>query len=120
MGSGRSPNRPRSPLGRTSHAQIHRLLVGAVAAAYVGAAAAENLIIGVAKETSSVDPHWHTLPPNYQIADHMFDPLVMKDHRQIHVPALAESWKPIDDKVWEIPTGTPCPPTTKSPTTIRW
>jgi hypothetical protein len=38
-------------------------LLGAVAAAYVGAAAAENLIIGVAKETSSVDPHWHTLPP---------------------------------------------------------
>ena len=76
-------------------------LLGAVAAAYVGAAAADNLIIGVAKETSSVDPHWHTLPPNYQIADHMFDPLVMKDYRQIHVPALAESWKPVDDKVWE-------------------
>jgi peptide/nickel transport system substrate-binding protein len=64
-------------------------------------AVAQDLRIGLKTEPSSLDPQYHNLGPNNQIAQHIFDPLVAKDAQQLPVPALALSWKTVGDTVWE-------------------
>jgi len=66
-----------------------------------GAAAAEEIRVGLALEPSSIDPHYHNLGPNNAFAMHVFDTLVAQDENQQLVPGLAESWEPIDDTTWE-------------------
>ncbi|HKX07359.1 MAG TPA: ABC transporter substrate-binding protein [Stellaceae bacterium] len=62
---------------------------------------AQELRIALAAEPTSIDPLYHTLNPNNQVARHIFDRLVHQDARQRLVPGLALSWKPIDDATWE-------------------
>jgi peptide/nickel transport system substrate-binding protein len=76
----------------------------AVAALMMAAALpveAQELRIGLKTEPSSLDPQFHNLAPNNQIALHIFDPLVAKDDKQLPIPGLALSWKTIGDTVWE-------------------
>ena len=47
------------------------------------------------------DPHFHNLTPNNNIAEHIFETLVTKDPQSRLKPALAVSWKAIDDLTWE-------------------
>jgi peptide/nickel transport system substrate-binding protein len=63
--------------------------------------AAQELKIGLKTEPSALDPQYHNLGPNNQIARHLFDPLVAKDPQQLPVPGLALSWKTVGDTVWE-------------------
>ena len=78
-------------------------MVGAFAATLLaGAASAETLTIGTRNETTSIDPHFYNTSSNHQINAHTFQYLIEKDERQQLKPSLAVSWKPIDDKVWEI------------------
>jgi peptide/nickel transport system substrate-binding protein len=79
------------------------LLSIAIAAALPGSvtAGAQELKIGLKTEPSSLDPQYHNLGPNNQIAAQIFDPLVAKDDKQLPIPALALSWKTISDTVWE-------------------
>src|SRR5436190_12918186 len=76
------------------------LLVSALLA-FALPAAAQELKIGLKAEPSSLDPQFHNLGTNNQIAQHIFDPLVARDAHQLAVPALALSWKPVGDTVWE-------------------
>ncbi|TMJ26508.1 MAG: ABC transporter substrate-binding protein [Alphaproteobacteria bacterium] len=76
------------------------LLVSALLA-FALPAAAQELKIGLKAEPSSLDPQFHNLGANNQIAQHIFDPLVARDAHQLAVPALALSWKPVGDTVWE-------------------
>ncbi|MDP6788195.1 MAG: ABC transporter substrate-binding protein [Rhodospirillales bacterium] len=69
---------------------------------FAGAASAETLTIGTRNETTSIDPHFYNTSSNHQINAHTFQYLIEKDERQQLKPALAVSWKPVDDKVWEI------------------
>ncbi|MDP7651113.1 MAG: ABC transporter substrate-binding protein [Rhodospirillales bacterium] len=69
---------------------------------FAGAASAETLTIGTRNETTSIDPHFYNTSSNHQINAHTFQYLIEKDERQQLKPALAVSWKPINDKVWEI------------------
>lgn len=62
---------------------------------------AQTLTVGIALETTSVDPHYHVYPSNLQIAHQIFDPLVRQDEAQRLLPGLAVSWQPIDDTWWE-------------------
>lgn len=64
-------------------------------------AGAQDLKIALAAEPTSIDPLYHTLNPNNQVARHVFDRLVHQDARQRLVPGLALSWKPIDAATWE-------------------
>src|SRR5215472_9268057 len=78
--------------------------VGALVAATLvlaSPAGAQDLKIALAAEPTSIDPLYHTLNPNNQVARHVFDRLVHQDARQRLVPGLALSWKPIGDAVWE-------------------
>jgi peptide/nickel transport system substrate-binding protein len=64
-------------------------------------AASQELTIGLKAEPTSLDPQYHNLAANNQIALQLFDPLVARDAQQLPVPALALSWKPVGDTVWE-------------------
>lgn len=76
------------------------ILAAALIAAAVPATA-QVLRIGLKAEPSSLDPQYHNLGANNQIASHLFDPLVARDDKQLPMPGLATAWKPIGDTVWE-------------------
>lgn len=89
-----------------SRRTFHSVLVGAVLALGLGAAApaaqADALTIGLAADVTSMDPHFHLYVPNQNIADHVYDRLIHRDHRLMMVPGLASSWRAVDDLHWEI------------------
>ena len=66
------------------------LIVAAVSALAIPAQAQE-LKIAIAAEPTSIDPLYHTLNPNNQVARHIFDRLVHQDTQQRLVPGLALS-----------------------------
>lgn len=66
-----------------------------------GPVLAQELKIGLSAEPSALDPHYHNLGPNNQIATTIFDALVLQDESQKLAPGLAESWKPINETTWE-------------------
>ncbi len=65
------------------------------------AASAADLSIALGADVTSIDPHFHNLTPNNNVCGHIFEPLVNKDPRGRLTPALAESWRAIDDLTWE-------------------
>lgn len=65
------------------------------------ALADDTLRIGLAALATSIDPHFHNLTPNSQVAKHIFDGLVNMDATQALKPGLAVSWGPVDDLTWE-------------------
>jgi peptide/nickel transport system substrate-binding protein len=77
------------------------VFLAAVLMAMALPAAAQDLTIGLASEPSSLDPQYQNLAVNNEIAAHLFDPLVARDAQQRPIPALALSWKPVSDTVWE-------------------
>lgn len=68
---------------------------------WTGAAAAQDLRIGIQAEPSSMDPHFHNLTPNNMMSRHVYDTLVFMDEKQAPTPGLAESWRVVDDLTWE-------------------
>jgi peptide/nickel transport system substrate-binding protein len=75
--------------------------LGAAGLLWTTAAPAADLTIGLAAEVTSTDPHYHNLSPNNSMAQHVFEQLIGQDEKQRLVPALAESWKALDDLTWE-------------------
>lgn len=63
---------------------------------------AKDLTIGIASEPSSVDPHYHNLGPNNSAARSIYDRLINMDGQMKLTPALATSWKAVDDTTWEM------------------
>ena len=64
-------------------------------------ASGADLSIGLGADVTSMDPHFHNLTPNNNVGGHVFEPLVGKDQKGRLSPALAESWRTIDDLTWE-------------------
>jgi peptide/nickel transport system substrate-binding protein len=62
---------------------------------------AADLSIGLGADVTSIDPHFHNLTPNNNVANHIFEALVGKDARGRLAPGLAESWRAVDDLTWE-------------------
>ncbi|MCL2893701.1 ABC transporter substrate-binding protein [Brenneria tiliae] len=60
-----------------------------------------DLNIGLATSTTSMDPQFYVGGANSSMARNIFDGLVVQDEKQQIAPALAVSWKIIDDKTWE-------------------
>ena len=77
------------------------LAVSAAALMLASGVQAQTLTIGLGTEPTSIDPHFHNLGPNNQIAQHFFSRLLEQDEKQNLSPGLAESWKPINDLTWE-------------------
>ncbi len=83
---------------------IRRIFAAALVAgafSLPAAVQAQTLTIGLGTEPSSIDPHYHNLGPNNQIAQHIFSRLIEQDEKQRLTPGLATSWKPINDTTWE-------------------
>jgi peptide/nickel transport system substrate-binding protein len=83
---------------------IARLLVSLLAVfGTIGAApaAASDLTIGIGADVTAIDPHYHNVTPNNNVAAHIFDYLVLRDERQKPIPGLAESWRTVDPLTWE-------------------
>src|SRR5437868_7490701 len=64
-------------------------------------ASAADFAIGIGADVTAIDPHYHNLTPNTNVAAHIFDFLVLRDERQKAIPGLAESWKTVDPVTWE-------------------
>ncbi|MBX6369570.1 MAG: ABC transporter substrate-binding protein [Rhodospirillales bacterium] len=64
-------------------------------------ASAQELKVGLGAPPTSMDPLYHNLDPNNQVARHIFDTLIDQDEKQRLRPALATSWKLVDESTWE-------------------
>ena len=69
--------------------------------AFAVQAAAANLTIGLATDVTALDPHYHNLTPNNNIAAHVFGYLVQRNEKSQLEPSLATEWKAIDPLTWE-------------------
>lgn len=66
---------------------------------FSAAAQARDLVIALRSEPTSMDPQFHSLTPNTQLSETLFDPLVRTDKVAKPVPALAESWA-VEGDTW--------------------
>jgi len=64
-------------------------------------AAAQSISIGYGSNVTSMDPHFHNAVLNRNFSAHIFDRLVHQDEQNRLTPGLAESWRAIDDTMWE-------------------
>ena len=82
----------------TSSAWGIAVIIGLIDVSTVRAA---DISIALSADVTSIDPHYHNLTPNNNVAEHVFETLVTKDPRSRLKPALAESWRAVDDLTWE-------------------
>ncbi|MGH8712460.1 MAG: ABC transporter substrate-binding protein [Casimicrobiaceae bacterium] len=80
-----------------------RLILLCAACGALGAAPARatDLTIGIGADVTAIDPHYHNVTPNNNVAAHIFDYLVLRDERQKPIPGLAVSWRTVDPLTWE-------------------
>jgi peptide/nickel transport system substrate-binding protein len=64
-------------------------------------AAAADLIVGVPQGPTTLDPHHFATPPNNEMSDHLYEPLVAYDPENKLIPALATAWRNLDATTWE-------------------
>ena len=88
-------------LRRLAGRLVGAALLAFVPLAFAGQAAAQELRIGLRNEPTALDPQYQNSQANNQIALHIFEPLVARDAQMRPIPALALSWKPLNDTVWE-------------------
>lgn len=89
------------PVGRRWRA----VLISSALAASVAIAApatAQDLTIGVRAGPLAIDPHFSSVGQHASAARNMFDALVRRGPDMELLPALAKSWRLIDDTTWEI------------------
>ncbi len=65
------------------------------------AATAANLTVGLGTDVTAIDPHYHNLTPNNNVAAHIFGYLVQRNEKSQLEPGLATEWKTIDPLTWE-------------------
>ncbi|MSQ19970.1 MAG: ABC transporter substrate-binding protein [Betaproteobacteria bacterium] len=76
-------------------------MLGACLLLWASALNAQSITIGLGADVTSIDPHFHLLTPNANVAEHVFETLISKDERQRMKPGFALSWTPIDATTWE-------------------
>jgi peptide/nickel transport system substrate-binding protein len=62
---------------------------------------AADLVIGLGTDVTAIDPHYHNVTPNNNVAAHVFGYLVQRDEKSHLEPGLATEWKTIDPLTWE-------------------
>ncbi len=74
----------------------------AVSAVFAAAAAhAADLSIGLATDVTAIDPHYHNVTPNNNVAAHIFGTLVERNEKSQLQPGLAVEWKAVGSLAWE-------------------
>ncbi len=82
--------------------RIAALAFFALAAAWGAGAKDREVSIGLQAPITSIDPHYHNLSPNNSLLRHIYEPLIWRDANSKLVPALAVSWRALDDLTWEV------------------
>ena len=77
-------------------ARIAAALAQVALAALASAAGAANLTIGLGADVTALDPHYHNVTPNNNVAAHLFGYLVQRNEKSQLEPGLATEWKTID------------------------
>ena len=89
------------------HRTLHRLIAApfafalALGLAIAAPAAAADLTIGLGTDVTALDPHYHNVTPNNNVAAHIFGYLVERNAKSQPQPGLATEWKVIDPLTWE-------------------
>ncbi len=65
------------------------------------AAAQRTLTIGASTAPTGMDPHYHSSNMNNAQLRQVFNLLIDLDPQGRFVPGLAESWRAVDDRIWE-------------------
>lgn len=79
-----------------------KMALASLAALSIAApAAAQTLVVG-ARSEFVIDPHFMFVGPNMAAARYVFDTLIDRDVDARPSPGLAQSWKLLDDKTWEL------------------
>lgn len=73
----------------------------AMSVGLAGVAQAQSLTIALAAEPTAADPHYHKMTANDAFSAHVYNSLVGRNANMELVPALATSWKNLDDLTWE-------------------
>ena len=63
--------------------------------------AAADLTIGLGTDVTALDPHYHNVTPNNNVANHIFGTLVQRGPKMQLEPGLAASWVVVDPLTWE-------------------
>jgi peptide/nickel transport system substrate-binding protein len=80
-----------------------RLLVPVLAVMLAAATGqAEELKIAMGVAATSLDPHFQNATSNHTVFSHFFDRLVHRTPESATAPALAVSWTPVGEAMWEI------------------
>ncbi|MEP7182004.1 MAG: ABC transporter substrate-binding protein [Betaproteobacteria bacterium] len=84
---------------------LRRVAVAALVALGLSLAAltatAANLTIGLGTDVTALDPHYHNVTPNNNVAAHLFGYLVQRNEKSQPVPGLATEWRVVDPLTWE-------------------
>ena len=80
---------------------LRRFSAAIACVALSGAALAQNLVLGTKLELNTLDPHFFAAFPTNSSMQYFFDKLVEYDDKLKIRPALAESWKLVDNTTWE-------------------
>jgi len=78
-----------------------RVLLALALLVAVPLARGADLSIGLATDVTSMDPHYHNLTPNNNVAQHVFGLLVQRNEKEQLEPGLATQWKTVDPTTWE-------------------
>jgi len=85
----------------THIARLRGLVVSLAVGAMAVEAFAANLTIGLGADVTALDPHYHNVTPNNNVASHIFGYLVQRNEKSQLEPGLATEWKAIDPLTWE-------------------
>ncbi len=66
-----------------------------------GPAGAADFRLALSSSPTSLDPQFHNLAANSNVAADLFETLVRMDPDSRITPGLAESWRRLDDRTWE-------------------
>jgi len=81
--------------------RIRLLVMSALAFVAAAQAPAADLTVGLATDVTALDPHYHNVTPNNNVAAHIFGTLVERNEKSQPIPGLATEWKVIDPLTWE-------------------
>ena len=73
----------------------------AISVGLAGVAQAQSLTMALAAEPTAADPHYHKMTANDAFSAHVYSSLVGRNANMELIPALATSWKNLDDLTWE-------------------
>jgi len=80
---------------------IVRLLLAGMIVTFCWQVHAQQIAIGLGGDVTSMDPHYHNLTPNNNIAQHVYGYLVQRNEKEQLEPSLATQWKAIAPTTWE-------------------